>query len=436
MVQRYRLNEEAVGYIENYPPAESPALVPASSWAQLLEQRFVFLYHGNILWYHGFLTFVRIFEHIRRRRPEALVFVVGPVKSTLFNMLFSRERQILNDISQLRRRPWQESGIFFTGQWVPKSILRQLALSSQVHISQLDNESTLGDTELRTCLLEAMQWGMACLHCRSSAILEHPCFIDGKNILLIDPHDVEGSAQKILQYMDNPARLKQIGLRARDTIAGEFSFEDWFNLEFLPTVKRLAGTRAKRVERFGVGKLASGLVPESPGRTRKVLVFGSCRLKQLEHIHRSFVGWDVSCLVQREREEEIAHVRWTHVHTFNADRFGLRNVGGALLRTLRSQRFDVVVVPWSNSDGAHYSNVECLALALRARHIVGCTIDGVVRTLSGPGILFRAFRERCSAILDSIADGALFVVVVSCYRLGFNFGRKRPHIVQEFKKAA
>ena len=436
IARRYRLKDDRVAYVENYPPVHTVLQHSSSPWSHVPRNRFIFLYHGNILWYHGFLKFVRVFTAIRRQRPDALLLVVGPVKATLFNMLFSRERALLREVQRIRSRPWQKSGIYFTGQWLPKGILQQLARQSHIHVSQLDSESRIGDTELRTCLLEAMQWGMACLHCDSSAVREHSCFVDGENILLIDPNDVEGATEKLLHYMDNPQMLTRIGDRARETVRTTFGFETWCNQEFRPMLDELVAPRISRVEPFGVGTVAAGLASCPAGRCPKVLIIASCRPQHLRRIHRSFDSWDVSCLVQRTRYGLVQHLTWGQLYVTEGQRFSLWNVGLTLLRKLRSERFDLVVVPWSNPDGTGYSNVEVLALSVGASSVVGCTIDGFIRVLSPFSVVSTALREQFHSTCDRIADRVLCRVVLWCYRAGFRFSGKKAVTHEELRKAA
>jgi len=436
MARRYRLGEDRVGFIENFPPAPKPLPEPPSPWALIPKDRLLFLYHGNVLWYHGFLKFVKVFEALRRVRPEAMLLVVGPLKATPFNMLFSNERKILRQIAKLRSRPGAETGILFTGRWLPKSIVVQLARRSVFHVSQLDSESTIGDTELRTCLLEAMQWGMACLHCDSSAIRAHRCFEDGKNIVLIDPDDVAGSLRKILHYLDNPVLLDRIGESARETVQREFSFERWVDDEFTPRLRRMTGAPAEPAGSFQVGRAASRLLRPRRGTKPKALVIASCRMRQLERIRGSFKGWDLTCLIQRERLGGIEARGWTRCLEVRGEKFSVWNTGFPNILRLRKRRFDAVVVPWSNGDGRDYSNVELLALGVAPRVIVACTASGEIRLLHGRGILAKALRERLSRLGSALVEKMMFLFVSTLYRVGFRFRKKAAAESIRLKKAA
>jgi glycosyltransferase involved in cell wall biosynthesis len=93
--------------------------------------------------------------------------------------------------------------------------------TSDFHVSLLNDEELQGQTELRTCLLEAMAMGMVCLHVPTQA-LSPDVFRDGENILFVDPRDPAAAAERIIALADSPDRWGAVADNARRTIESHF----------------------------------------------------------------------------------------------------------------------------------------------------------------------------------------------------------------------
>jgi hypothetical protein len=108
-------------------------------------------------------------------------------------------------------------------------------VNSHLHISQLDNQSLIADTELRTCLIEAMSLGLPCLHCKSSAINSN-MFKNGYNYIEINTESIEQSAEIIINYYENSEKLKNISENAVKTVDQHFIIDNWMK-NFLREIK-------------------------------------------------------------------------------------------------------------------------------------------------------------------------------------------------------
>ncbi len=241
IAKRYGLPSDRVLYVDNFPAASFLDRVEPRQ-----DERFagkvVFLYHGSFLWWHGFHKFLPTYERIRQMYPDAQLVIMGSVRRNAFLDRFAYEREFFDRIDRLKQR----NDIV----WVPAESVADDEVASYVaradfHVSQMDNKSVQGDTELRTCLLEAMALGVPCLHADSHAIRTHPEFRDGENIVLIDPDDPDAAAERICGLIDDPAERRRIGENARRTIRERYDFDAWLDRVFIPALERLAGERSR-----------------------------------------------------------------------------------------------------------------------------------------------------------------------------------------------
>ena len=236
IARRYKLPPERVLYAENYPAPEfcRPQAVER-------DDRFggktVFLYHGSFLWWHGLPKFLPIYERIKESHPQALLVVMGSVTRNRFLDRFAYEREFFDQVEALRRR---DDIVWVPRSEVPDGQVARVVAQAAFHVSQLDNTSVQGDTELRTCLLEAMALGLPCLHVDSHAIRAHPEFKDGDNIVIIDPGDPDAAGHKIGRLIENPAERERIGENAKRTIQEHYDFDRWMETTLMPRLRQLA----------------------------------------------------------------------------------------------------------------------------------------------------------------------------------------------------
>ncbi len=227
IAQRYALAAGRVNSVWNCPdPAAGWETVErATGGATDAAKPLVFLYHGELLWWHGLERFVPILEAINRRRPARLI-VTGNFYPSLFRVFgctaSRREREVKRHLAAMLRH----EKVDYRAR-VPLEQLRRSMAEADFHVSLLDNESLQGRTELRTGLLEAMAAGMACLHAPTPALVPD-IFRDGENLVLLDPADSEACVQKILALADSPEQLAAIRRNAAQTIAAHFNMEQHY----------------------------------------------------------------------------------------------------------------------------------------------------------------------------------------------------------------
>jgi len=237
VARRYRLPNARRLLVYNCP--DRATFAPAGATRRVADQPhspLTFLYHGELLWWHGLERFLPIYEEIRRRRPARLI-VMGnfyPSVFRLFGLVASRrEAAIKRQLAALLER----QDVEYLGH-VPIEQLRRLMSEADFHVSQLNDEDIMARTELRTGLLEAMASGMVCLHVPAPA-LTPDVFRDGENIVLVNPHDPAAAADNILSWADSPARLEAVRRHAIQTIADHFDIEE----EYAKAAAALSGQR-------------------------------------------------------------------------------------------------------------------------------------------------------------------------------------------------
>lgn len=226
IARRYRLPERRLLLVYNCPDRETFA--PAESMRQVAnlphssDRPIVFLYHGELLWWHGLERFLPIYDEVRKRRPARLI-VTGNFYPTVFRVFGTvaggREAAVKCQLEALLKRDEVE----YRGR-VSIEELRRLMAEADFHVSLLNDEDMQARTELRTCLLEAMATGMACLHVPTPA-LAPDVFRDGENIILLNPRDPVACAEKIVGLADSPERLAAIRRNAIQTMAEHFDMD-------------------------------------------------------------------------------------------------------------------------------------------------------------------------------------------------------------------
>jgi len=218
IARRYSLPERKVLAVYNCPDRET--FVPGrTEKARDSDRPLTFLYHGELLWWHGLERFAPIYEEVRKHRKARLV-VTGNFYPTVFRVFgltaSRREARVKRELAALLER----DDVEYRGR-VPLDELRRLMAEADFHVSLLNDRDLMATTELRTCLLEAMAAGMACLHAPTPA-LDPAIFRDRENIVLVDPNDPAGSAEKILSVAESPGTLEAIGRNAAHTVAEHF----------------------------------------------------------------------------------------------------------------------------------------------------------------------------------------------------------------------
>lgn len=202
-----------------------------------------FFYHGELLWWHGLERFAPILDAVKQHIPASMT-VAGnlyPTHFKLFGLPASRkEIRIKKQLRAFLDRP----DVTWLGR-VDLDRVKVLMADADFHVTQLNATDTQGDTELRTCLLEAMAAGMICLHVDSSAI-QCPEFRDRHNLVIIDPTKPKEAAQKILEIYASLEVRQQISESARRTVEEHFGLAtDYAKLRQV-ILKQLGGLRSPR----------------------------------------------------------------------------------------------------------------------------------------------------------------------------------------------
>jgi glycosyltransferase involved in cell wall biosynthesis len=414
IAERYGFDPHRVRYIDNFFWSEE---LSNSSKANVdlaqIDGQCVFFYAGYNLWWHGLDRFYVLFKKLKERYPDSLLVVAGPVESSPFLKCFGRERRywswfnaIMSDRSVLLLGPLGREQLYW---W-----LRQ----AHFFVSCLDTDSIQGRTELRTCLIEAMAAGAACLNVRTPELIDTNIFRDGENVILLEG-DEEENLEKLAFYMTMPYLRRQIGRRARRTAQGCFRIEDWVteNLEELceypfPVVHRLTRT---------VDAL-SGAGPSA--------VFGSAPASQVTDVLRAVQrGHDGTCYLitprrgfPEEMSEQgvhrlIAGERW--IHWFG---LGIRNIVA-----LRRQGIRRAFIPITKGTGEGYGNVSRTARVIGVRQIYFVR-DGLVVNEAGNGVAVFC-REFCRAVTDTLTvvlAAAFGLLVILAMEIRSAFLKPKP----------
>jgi glycosyltransferase involved in cell wall biosynthesis len=232
VMRRYGLKREKVLLVYNCP--DRNLFRPTPHVEHSRETPILFLYHGELLWWHGLERFIPVYEEIRGRRPARLI-VCGnfyPSVFRLFGFVASRrEVKAKRRLAEILARP----GVEYLGR-VSLDALKQRMAEADFHVSLMNDEDEQARTELRTGLLEAMLAGMACLHAPTPG-LPAGIFRDGENVVMMDSRDPLAAAEKILRLYDSPEALSAIRRNATATIEAHFDMD----AEYRKVAERLSG---------------------------------------------------------------------------------------------------------------------------------------------------------------------------------------------------
>ncbi|MGQ9628955.1 MAG: hypothetical protein ACUVXI_01415 [bacterium] len=164
-------------------------------------------------------------------------------------------------------------------------------------------------------------------------------------------------------------------------------------------------------------------------KTRKVLIMRTARMDRfkavLEDIKGRFPQAEIFCFSQSDPAGELESIFGGRL--FLNDRRGnlspLR-LNWDVVRKVRSENFDVVVVIYNNFAGVGYFNVELISLLMRPKRVLVSTFDGDYFFLRFfRQTVWRAFR------LPLLAFGkvALFIYLILAFPVALfaNIGRPR-----------
>lgn len=216
-LKAHHIDRNKVFYLENCPDLELLSLTKRRDKPlDFPKGRFILSYHGGVA-HHKIQLFFPIYKELLREN-NLHMFLIGMQTFLEQNREYARE--VKGYIDEL------ELGKYVTlTQVLPYEDVMSMLYYSDIYIALLNDETWRGLTEMRTGLLEAMSLAKPCVHARTDAITDYGVFEDGENIILINPHDVKGSAEKLSHYLNNRQELNRIGRNARDTIEQHFNLE-------------------------------------------------------------------------------------------------------------------------------------------------------------------------------------------------------------------
>jgi len=146
-------------------------------------------------------------------------------------------------------------------------------------------------------------------------------------------------------------------------------------------------------------------------KAQKILVIRSSRMWHIHSIarslKRSFAGAQISILAQPSAEKELRKEGGVeNIFIYGGSNFNAFKIGLGLIREIRSEKFDLCVVPYNNPYGQGYFHVHLIALLSGARYKVSCDKESRVKKLS----VWRL--SGLSQIIHAFVDGVLLIGVI------------------------
>lgn len=179
--------------------------------------------------YRGIHTFIRALPEILRRRPNALVVMVGTDNVSYGATLESgtyRARYLAEIAGQA-----DLNRVILTG-WLSRADLTRLLQLSSAHVY------LTYPFVLSWSMLEAMSAGCVVIGSATGPVME--VIEDGKNGLLVDFFDPEALAVAVEKVLAHPHRLRHLGEAARQTVLERYDLERICLPRQLTLLERLA----------------------------------------------------------------------------------------------------------------------------------------------------------------------------------------------------
>ncbi|MCX7765499.1 MAG: glycosyltransferase [Candidatus Sumerlaeia bacterium] len=246
IARRYFLSSRKLMGIQNYVDNEL-WYIPRRKTDLGNAQTLTLLYHGELLWWHGLERIAPIVTELQKKCPVQVI-VAGNLYPTCLNFLgieiSRREREIKQALREFLQQPY----VKWLGR-IEQGRVKELMRSAHFQIVQLTSGYVVADTEVRTCLLEALAGGMPCLHIPTPALTRLP-FKDGTNIIFINPEQPVYSAEKIWSIFNNIELNQSISEQGQLLARQRFDFKSWFEQTGKPLVKTLARTKTTEKSRL------------------------------------------------------------------------------------------------------------------------------------------------------------------------------------------
>lgn len=226
LIQKFGLDSERVLFLENCPDLERIERGLRAPPVFRFPQGSIGICSSGVVPWHRFDRFVPVYKHLRSRLPNLVWLIISDLDSEMVRRL---------------REQAQELRILDSIQFLPvihpfESFVATVA-QSHLWVSHLGDDSLLGRQELRMELLEMGVLAMPAVAVSTPALEMHG-FVDGKNIILINPDDPEGSAERISHCLKHPSESKHLGDSLRQHVLERFSLAE--------SIDRLVDAMGKR----------------------------------------------------------------------------------------------------------------------------------------------------------------------------------------------
>lgn len=145
----------------------------------------------------------------------------------------------------------------------------------------------------------------------------------------------------------------------------------------------------------------------------KALIIRSCHIMQFNYICRQLKGMydklKITAIVQKDMLEEIKKEGLIEqvILSERAGVWSLTNLGKNVLRKIRSEKYDIMVVPYNNHTGVRYLKVELIASVIRSGKILTFMTDGRKKIYSGLSWKLNILKK----VIWKTADFILFAVL-------------------------
>ncbi len=211
LIEKFRVDPKKVLFVESCPDLErigrGRQAVPRVSFP---DEALLVGYSGVAAW-QRIDQFAPVFKALRARIPNATWLVISDLDAPMIESLRRRAAE-LQILDALRFSP------------VIKPYEDFVATIAQCHlwVSHMDNDSLLGRHELRMELLEMGALAKPVIAVSTPA-LEKQGFVHDQNIILIDRHDPEASAERIAHYVQTSGELERLGANLSRHVFENFS---------------------------------------------------------------------------------------------------------------------------------------------------------------------------------------------------------------------
>ncbi|WP_010419560.1 glycosyltransferase [Anaerophaga thermohalophila] len=169
-------------------------------------------------------SFVAIGRFVNKKAPyyTILAFKKVTLKYPDVKLYFGGEGELLEVSKNLIRVFQLENNIELMGRITPEEF--EALLSKVSGFLQHSITAENGDMEgTPVAVLEASAAGIPVIATRHAGIPD--VILDGKTGLLVDEHDVNGMANKIMEIIENPEKAKKMGAAGKERVKENFTME-------------------------------------------------------------------------------------------------------------------------------------------------------------------------------------------------------------------